>query len=770
MKDATTLFVSASTRKYGSCQPATLTWSKLTVTAKDLRGESKNILDDVCGYVAPRDMLAIMGPSGCGKSTLLDALAGRLHRSVKQTGEVLLNGYRSCLTYGLSAYVTQDEVLVGTLSVRETLLYAALLRLPAAMAYSEKLARVNDAIEELGLEGAQHTKIGTPFIKGISGGQKRRVAIGCELITYPSLLFLDEPTSGLDAAAAFHVMTKIRHLCTKNRTVITVIHQPSSEVFELFDKLCLLSKGKLVYFGQAEDALGMFEEAGLPCPPLRNPTDHFLHVINADFRAEESNGHDADENVATLLQVFNAKRGPALEAAVKERSMQGEEYSLAREQPNWFYQVWVLTKRMLVNNWRNIAVFWLRLGMFLMLCICMGTIYFDLGYDWVGTYSRSALLFFVVAFLTFMSIAGFPAFQEDMSVFIRERLNGYYSVATFALANTLASAPFIFGIAVSSSAVVYWLVGLNDQGDRFPYFFLNLFAALMCVESLMMAIAAVVPHYLMGIAGAAARTHSSRLDQLSDTVRQLQQQLESFAAATVAVLEVETGGGAAARLVQGPSAPPSIHSSAAAAAGRPASPPGVPTDADCPCAAADPAAGAATRPHQLHPPACAHPLPLPSAVAANKLLFRGVSSEQAAEMARGDFTALGLGEGGAGILGMYMLVCGYFQPVGELPAPVWRYPMHYIAYHSYTFAGFMHNEFDGTTGWRCPCYDQPQGCGPAFDPPSAPCTMTGQQVLDYWTLSNTNKWVDIGIQCGMIAIYRLLFWGMLRLKEALRVM
>ncbi|KAG2444072.1 hypothetical protein HYH02_009015 [Chlamydomonas schloesseri] len=625
-KDATTLFVSASTRKYGACQSSTLTWKNLTVTAKDLRGASKKILDDVCGYVAPRDMLAIMGPSGCGKSTLLDALAGRLHRSVKQTGEVLLNGYKSCLTYGLSAYVTQDEVLVGTLSVRETLLYAALLRLPSAMSYAEKVARVNDAIEELGLESAQHTKIGTPFIKGVSGGQKRRVAIGCELIIYPSLLFLDEPTSGLDAAAAFHVMAKIRHLCTKNRTVITVIHQPSSEVFELFDKLCLLSNGKLVYFGQAEDALGMFEEAGLPCPALRNPTDHFLHVINADFKAEESNGHDAEENVATLQRVYNTKRGPALLAAVEERSTQGEVYEPSREGPNWFYQVYVLTKRMLVNNWRNIAVFWLRLGMFLMLCICMGTIYFDLQHDWIGTYSRSALLFFVVAFLTFMSIAGFPAFQEDMQVFIRERLNGYYSVATFALANTLACAPFIFGIAVSSSAVVYWLVGLNDQGDRFPYFFINLFVALMCVESLMVAIAAIVPHYLMGIAG------------------------------------------------------------------------------------------------------------------------------------------------GAGILGMYMLVCGYFQPVGELPAPVWRYPMHYISYHSYTFAGFMHNEFDGTTGWGCPCYDMPQGCGAAYEPPNPPCTMTGQEVIEYWTLANTNKWVDIGIQCGMIAIYRLMFWGMLRLKEALRVM
>ncbi|KAG2485433.1 hypothetical protein HYH03_015813 [Edaphochlamys debaryana] len=607
--------------KYASAQLATLTWQNLTVKAKDVKGGTRQILKGVRGCVAPKDMLAIMGPSGCGKTTLLDGLAGRLPGSVEQTGDVLLNGHRSRLTYGLSAYVTQDEVLVGTLSVRETLLYAALMRLPSDMSYAEKVARVDDAISELGLQEAQHTKIGTPFIKGVSGGQKRRVSIGCELITHPSLLFLDEPTSGLDAAAAFYVMANIRGLAEHNRTVVTVIHQPSSEVFELFDKLCLLSGGELIFFGPATKALAMFEEAGLPCPALRNPTDHFLHVINRDFQGDH--GLDPDANIAKLVGVFNSRLGKELDEHVGQLTARGEEYRMGDSRPNPIYQVMVLTKRMFVNNWRNIAVFWLRLGMYVMLCICIGTIYFDLDNTWMGTYSRSALLFFVVAFLTFMSIAGFPAFQEDMQVFIRERLNGYYPVFTFALANTLASAPFIFGIAIISSAVVYWLAGLNDSGDRFPYFFLNLYVSLTVVESMMMAIAAVVPHYLMGIAA------------------------------------------------------------------------------------------------------------------------------------------------GAGMLGMYMLVCGFFQPVGELPDPVWRYPMHYISYHSYAFAGFMKNEFDGTSGWLCPCYTQAGGCGAGFSAPGGPnpCTMTGQDILDYWTISGLNKWIDLGIQVGMAAIYRLLFWLTLSLKE-----
>jgi len=605
--------------KYADAEPAVITWDKLKVVASDTKGNDKVILNEVTGFLAPRRMLAIMGPSGCGKTTMLDTLAGRQPKNVKVTGQVLLNGYASNLSYGRSAYVTQDEMLVGTLSVRECLTYTAMLRLPKHMPHSEKMARVEDVLGELGLRDAADTKIGNWFLKGVSGGQKRRVAIGCELLTHPTLLFLDEPTSGLDAAAAFYVIKTIRHLSEANRTILTVIHQPSSEVFELFDKLCLLSGGQVVYFGDADKALSMFESAGLPCPPLRNPTDHFLHVINKDFKVNDKHGDEIDNNITTLLNTYRSTLGPEVNKEVVAMSAQGAAYEAGENQASYFTQLWWLTKRMFLNNWRNIGIFHLRLGMYIMLCIMMGTIYLQLGNSWKDSYSRTSMMFFVVAFLTFMSIAGFPAFAEDMAVFMRERLNGYYGISTFVVANTLASAPFIFLIAIISSVIVYWLVDLNDNGDRFPFFFINLYTSLTVVESLMMAIAAIVPHYLMGIAG------------------------------------------------------------------------------------------------------------------------------------------------GAGMLGMFMLVCGFFQPVGQLPQPVWRYPLHYMSFHSYAFGGFMQNEFAGTDGWGCPCAETAAGC-------PAPCTMTGDEILDYWVsgAGRLNKWVDIGIQWAMVAIYRAMFWAMLFLKEKLR--
>ncbi|KAG1652464.1 hypothetical protein FOA52_009206 [Chlamydomonas sp. UWO 241] len=593
---------------------ATLTWKNLTVSAKDGKGNEKQLLKSVTGFLAPKHMLAIMGPSGCGKTTLLDTLAGRKPAGLSVTGEMLLNGHPSKLCFGRSAYVTQDEMLVGTLSVRECLWYTAMLRLPKTMSTEEKEKRAEEVLADMGLTECADTLIGDWFFKGISGGQKRRVSIACELITQPTLLFLDEPTSGLDAASAYFVMATIRDLAATGRTVVTVIHQPSSEVFDLFDKLCLLSRGTVVYFGTATAALGMFEAAGLPCPNYRNPTDHFLHCINEDFQVD----HKVD-NMATLVTQYTTTLYPAIESSVVSNSCLGDEYKGNINQASLLTQNLVLAKRMFVNNTRNIGVFWLRLGMYIVLCIMMGTIFLNLGKTWKDTYSFTSMMFFVVAFLTFMSIAGFPAFAEDMAVFSRERKNGYYGVSTFVVANTLASAPFIFGIALISSLVVYWLVGLNDQGDRFPYFVLNLYASLTVVESIMMMIAAIVPHYLMGIAG------------------------------------------------------------------------------------------------------------------------------------------------GAGILGMFMLVSGFFQPVAQIPAPVWRYPLHFMAYHSYAFGGFMQNQFDGTDGWGCP-----PGAGSLIDPA---CTLSGKEVVFYWIPSGAgtlNKWGGIGVQWGMTLIYRGIFYGVLKMKERMQ--
>lgn len=574
---------------------------------KDSKGNERFILKGVTGYVEPRHMLAIMGPSGCGKSTLLDTLAGRLASSASWDGEIRVNGHKSQLSYGRAAYVTQDEVLIGTLTVEETLLFAARLRLPMSMAASEKKKIVDSVIQELGLESVKNTYIGNWHIRGVSGGQRRRVSIGCELVTSPTLLFLDEPTSGLDSAAAYHVMASVRRLTEGCRTIVTVIHQPSSETFELFDKLCLLAAGDAVYFGDALRAEDMFAAAGLSVPSTRSAPDHFLHCINRDFESED---YDVESNIHHLVSTYkDSKLAEAAKATVQEmHKSPGPEYEVSKTHPPFPVQTSILTYRTFLNNWRNVGVFWMRLAMYIVLCLAIGFIYFQLGDSWKDVFSRAALLFFVVAFLTFMSIAAFPAFVEDMKVYIRERLNGYYSPLVFTLSNTFAALPFIFVISVVSTVCVYFIAGLSTNGGDVIYFILALFASLTVVESLMMAIAPIVPNFLMGIAA------------------------------------------------------------------------------------------------------------------------------------------------GAGILGIYMVVCGFFQPLGSMPKPIFRYPLSYISFHTYAFTGFMRNEFEGTDGWGSPTGE-------------TDVTLTGDDVLNYYEIMNINKWICFLILFCMVIFYRLVFLSTLMLKE-----
>lgn len=166
--------------------------------------------------------------------------------------------------------MTQDNTLMTTLTVREAVYYSALLQLPDSMPKSEKKERAEMTIREMGLQDAIDTRIGGWSHKGLSGGQKRRVSICIEILTRPKLLFLDEPTSGLDSAASYHVMKRIVMLARHDgRTVIASIHQPSSEVFELFHNLCLLSTGRTVYFGPVTGAeqvkLMIFRTKKYPC-------------------------------------------------------------------------------------------------------------------------------------------------------------------------------------------------------------------------------------------------------------------------------------------------------------------------------------------------------------------------------------------------------------------------------------------------------------------------------------------------------------------------
>lgn len=164
--------------------------------------QQRTILHNITGMATPGQILAILGPSGSGKSTLLNALAGRLHHNL--TGTIIYNTSKFKKTISRkTGFVAQDDILYPHLTVRETLIFCSLLRLPNTIPQPEKIATADSVIAELGLSKCQDTIIGNSFIRGVSGGERKRVSIAHEMVMDPSLLILDEPTSGLDATAAY---------------------------------------------------------------------------------------------------------------------------------------------------------------------------------------------------------------------------------------------------------------------------------------------------------------------------------------------------------------------------------------------------------------------------------------------------------------------------------------------------------------------------------------------------------------------------------------
>ncbi|KAF1975456.1 hypothetical protein BU23DRAFT_529954 [Bimuria novae-zelandiae CBS 107.79] len=257
-------------------KPASLTFENVSYQLK-----GKQILTGITGAVHPGELLAIMGASGAGKTTFLDILA-RKNKIGVTGGNFYLNGeqVRDDEFRSVIGFVDQEDTMLPTLTVHETILDSALLRLPKDMSRASKEQRVDDVERQLGIHHIRHQKIGSEESgRGISGGEKRRVGIACELVTSPSILFLDEPTSGLDAFNAFNVVECLVNLVkTYNRTVVFTIHQPRSNIVALFDQLILLAKGRTVYSGPFENCQTYFDNIGYTCPPGFNIADYLVDL------------------------------------------------------------------------------------------------------------------------------------------------------------------------------------------------------------------------------------------------------------------------------------------------------------------------------------------------------------------------------------------------------------------------------------------------------------------------------------------------------------
>eukprot|EP00475_Leptophrys_vorax_P017191 TRINITY_DN2380_c0_g2_i2.p1 TRINITY_DN2380_c0_g2~~TRINITY_DN2380_c0_g2_i2.p1 ORF type:complete len:1054 (+),score=272.70 TRINITY_DN2380_c0_g2_i2:35-3196(+) len=244
--------------------------------------DGSRVLQGVTGEFKNTTLNAVMGPSGSGKSTFLNVLTGKATYG-KMEGKVYVNGYRTTIPdlRNQIGFVPQDDIVHTKLTVRENLLFSALLRLPVSMPGQQKLDIVDDALRMLGLSRIQDSIVGDAEKRGISGGQRKRVNIGLEIVAFPDILFLDEPTSGLDSTASLEVLSSLKDLSRLGVTVIAVIHQPRYTLFRLFDEVLLLGVGgKTVFQGKTANAMKYFSDNGFECPAHENPADFFLDVIS----------------------------------------------------------------------------------------------------------------------------------------------------------------------------------------------------------------------------------------------------------------------------------------------------------------------------------------------------------------------------------------------------------------------------------------------------------------------------------------------------------
>ncbi|KAJ4848857.1 hypothetical protein Tsubulata_040225 [Turnera subulata] len=427
----------------------------------------------------------------------------------------------------VQSYTTQEDFLLGTLTVRETLTYSAHLRLPSTMITGEIDEVVEETIRKMGLQECSESKVGNWHLRGISGGEKRRLSISLQILTHPHVMFLDEPTTGLDSASAFFVIQALKNIALDGRIVVCSIHQPSSYTFELFDDLCLLSKGESVYFGEAKSAVNFFAEAGFPCPTRRSPSDHFLRCINSDFdklpatllrlqrhsteTSESSNSQlnlTAEATRAILVEKYRASvYSVNTRKTIRQIKLNNGEDMMStvagKDRRDGWKQVYALTARSFVNMTRDLAYYWTRILFIILVSLATGIMYFDIGLSNTGFIERVKCYTFFYDFLICLSVAGLPSFIEEWKVLRHELLNGHYGEAVFMLSNSLSSIPFLSILSLSSGTIIYYMVKFHLGITHYWCFFINIFCCISIMEIICMIVSLLVPTFMMGIGASA---------------------------------------------------------------------------------------------------------------------------------------------------------------------------------------------------------------------------------------------------------------------------
>ena len=448
-----------------------------------------SILKPLNSTFEPGVLNVIMGPSGSGKTSLLNLMARRLHSSMatryETGGEMFFNGAipSEKVVRSICSYVCQDDdALLPYLTVRENLHFAAGLRLPAHLSKDERRQRAESVLLKMGLRDCADNRVGSEMVKGISGGEKRRVTIAIQILTDPRVLLMDEPMSGLDAFTASSIIEVLRGLAEEGRTLVFTVHQSRSDLFQYFHNVLLLARGgHSVYSGRGSSMLSHFASLGFDCPTTTNPADFALDLITVNLQNSKKEATSREKVKSLILQWDHSER--PLDPTISHIATPAELGSLARSMTPFRIAFPILLHRSSINFRRNPPSIVARTTQVLGYAVCLTLFFAPLQSDYYSVQSRLGFVQEFAALYFVGMLQNVAVYPDEKAVFYREHDDNAYSVEAFFLQYTLAEIPFEVLTALVGAVLTVLAAGLHRSVSLFFIVAFNVFAIVNCGES-----------------------------------------------------------------------------------------------------------------------------------------------------------------------------------------------------------------------------------------------------------------------------------------------
>ncbi|XP_011060248.1 PREDICTED: ATP-binding cassette sub-family G member 4-like [Acromyrmex echinatior] len=428
----------------------------------------KKILHNLTGYFEAGKITMIIGPSGAGKTTLLKIISAKQQIDFK--GTITINDVKQNKeTFRKQAcYVPQQFDLLPFLTTKETLYIAARLKLNINQNEHAIHSVVNDIVKNLGLSYCLNT-----LANKLSGGERKRLSIGVEMITKPSILLLDEPTSGLDSVTSNQLINMLHNMAKANCTVICVIHQPSSQMISLFDNIMVLNRGRCMYCGPKSEILNIYGMAGFTCPSFYNIAEFVLEVITEQRDGDLENLYKICRDECEKIRLHSKHNENELDSLTdseqkcKTHDINTSINRIALKKSTWQQQR-ILFLRALICIWRDTMLTQLRLATHIIVGLLLGIVFYNFGDNAENVASNTACLFFILIFLFFSNaMPAMQTFPTEAAVFLQEHLNNWYSLKAYYSVKVLTDLPIQILCVSPFLFISYYMTGQPMEYDRF---------------------------------------------------------------------------------------------------------------------------------------------------------------------------------------------------------------------------------------------------------------------------------------------------------------